>query len=191
MLQVVALAGVAGLLALLVWRVIDAGRGAHLVSDIRAGKNPPAPQFTLPVLWGHVETWPKDARRALVDRQLSLSELRGHAVVINFWASWCVPCAKEAPRFRVSARAHEGRVVFLGIDINDFKSDARHFLSKYNVNYVSVRDGSGSTLGRYGLTGVPETYYLDARERVVAHTPGEATREELERGIAQASGAGS
>jgi cytochrome c biogenesis protein CcmG, thiol:disulfide interchange protein DsbE len=191
MLQAVALAGIAGLLALLVWRVIDAGGGAHLVSDIRAGKKPTAPLFTLPVLWRHVETWPKAARPALGDRQLSLRELRGHPVVINFWASWCVPCAKEAPRFRASARAHEGTIVFLGIDVNDFRSDARHFLRKHRVNYVSVRDGSGSTFERYGLTGVPETYYVDARGRAVALTPGEASREEIERGIAAASGGGS
>jgi hypothetical protein len=55
---------------------------------------------------------------------------------------------------------------------------------------VSLRDGSGSTFERYGLTGVPETY-VDARGRAVAHTPGEASREELERGIAAADGGGS
>ena len=187
-LQVVALAAVAGLLALLVWRVLDAGRGAHLVSDVRAGKKPPAPAFTLPVLWARTETWPKDARRALGDGQLALLELRGHPVVINFWASWCVPCAKEAPLLRASARAHEGRVVFLGIDINDFKSDARHFLRRHKVNFVSVRDGSGSTQERYGLTGVPETYYLNAGGRIVAHSPGEVSRAELEQSVVQAIG---
>lgn len=51
-LQALALTAVAGLFALLVWRVLDAGRGAHLVNEVRAGKKPQAPQFTLPVLWG-------------------------------------------------------------------------------------------------------------------------------------------
>jgi cytochrome c biogenesis protein CcmG/thiol:disulfide interchange protein DsbE len=189
-LQVLALAAVAGLLALLILRLLHAGQGRQLVSEIRAGKKPPAPQFMLPVLWTRAETWPKDERRALGDRQLSLRELRGHPVVINFWASWCVPCAKEAPLLRASARAHEGQVAFLGIDINDFKSDARHFLRKYQVNYVSLRDNSGSTQERYGLTGVPETYYLNGGGRIVAHSPGQLSRNELEQGLAQAIGAG-
>jgi cytochrome c biogenesis protein CcmG, thiol:disulfide interchange protein DsbE len=109
--------------------------------------------------------------------------------VINFWASWCVPCAKEAPLLRAAARAHEGQVAFLGIDINDFKSDARHFLRKYKVNYVSLRDNSGSTQERYGLTGVPETYYLNAEGRIVAHSPGQLSRDDLEQSLAQAIGA--
>jgi len=187
-LQLLALALVAALFALLVWRVIDARRGAQLVSEVRAGKKPVAPAFTLPVLWRRPETWPRDIRAALGDGQVALRQLRGHPVVLNFWASWCVPCGKEAPRFRTSARAHRGQVVFLGIDINDFKSDARGFLRKHKVNYVSLRDGSGSTQSRYGLTGVPETYYLNAEGRIVAHSPGEVSREELERGIRRATG---
>jgi cytochrome c biogenesis protein CcmG, thiol:disulfide interchange protein DsbE len=187
-LQVLALALVAGLLALLVWRVLDAGRGAQLVSQVRAGKKPPAPAFTLPVLWRQAETWPNDLQAALADGQLALRELRGHPVVLNFWASWCVPCGKEAPRFRASSRTHRGNVVFLGVDINDFKSDARHFLRQHKVNYVSLRDGNGSTQSNYGLTGVPETYYLDAEGRIVAHSPGEVSAGELEQGIEQASG---
>jgi cytochrome c biogenesis protein CcmG/thiol:disulfide interchange protein DsbE len=188
-LQVLALALVAGLFALLVWRVADAGRGAQLVSEVRVGKRPLAPAFTLRVLWRRPETWPKHVQAALADGQLALRELRGHPVVLNFWASWCVPCAKEAPRFRASARAHQGQVVFLGIDINDFKSDARHFLRKHKVNYVSLRDGSGSTQNRYGLTGVPETYYLNAGGRIVDHSAGEVSLEELDQGIRQTIGA--
>src|SRR6266540_3396991 len=109
MLQVLALAVVAGLLTLLVWRVVHAGAGGRLVADVRSGKKPAAPQFTLPVLWARAETWPKGARRALADSQLSLRELRGTPVVINVWASWCIPCKHEAPLLAVSARA-QGRV---------------------------------------------------------------------------------
>jgi cytochrome c biogenesis protein CcmG/thiol:disulfide interchange protein DsbE len=188
-LQVLAIALMAGLFALLVWRVIDAGRGTQLVSAVRAGKKPLAPGFSLPVLWRHAETWPVDARNALGDGQLTLRELRGHPVVLNFWASWCVPCGKEAPLFRDSARAHRAQVAFLGIDINDFKSDARRFLRKHEVNYVSVRNGNGSLQGRYGLTGVPETYYVNAAGRIVGHSPGQVSREELAQGVRQAIGA--
>ena len=186
--QALTLAAVAGLLALLLWRVIDQGRGAQLVSLIREGKNPPAPSFSLPVLWDRKETWPRDARGSLADGKVSPMELRGHPVVVNFWASWCVPCKKEAPVLDASALAHRGRVVFLGIDVQDFKSDARRFLHRYNTPYVSVRDGAGSTYDAYGLTGLPETYWLDARGRIVAHHAGQIDHDQLEAGIRLATG---
>jgi cytochrome c biogenesis protein CcmG/thiol:disulfide interchange protein DsbE len=179
-----ALAAVLGLLALLVWRVVQAG-GSAVVADVRAGKKPLAPAFDLPVIWDRTENWPKPLRASVADGRLTLAELRGYPVVLNFWASWCAPCRDEAPRFEASAVAHRGRVAFLGVDAQDLSSDARHFLGKYGINYVSVRDGGGSSLGRYGVTGFPETYYLDAKGRVVAHDPGEASRSDIERGIAR------
>jgi cytochrome c biogenesis protein CcmG, thiol:disulfide interchange protein DsbE len=105
---------------------------------------------------------------------------------VNFWASWCVPCKAEAPRLVASARAHAGEVAFLGSDVQDFESDARRFLDRYGINYVSVRDGGGSTYGAYGLTGIPETYDLDHTGRVLAHSVGEVSRDELEANIARA-----
>lgn len=127
-----------------------------------------------------------DARAALADGQLVLRELRGHPVVINFWASWCIPCKDEAPRLAASARAHAGSVAFLGIDIQDFKSDARRFLERFDTPYVSVRSAGGGVESHYGLTGVPETYWLDARGRIVAHYTGEISRRQLEDGIREA-----
>jgi cytochrome c biogenesis protein CcmG/thiol:disulfide interchange protein DsbE len=185
-LRLAALGLVAGLLALLIWRVIEQGRGAHLVSLIGEGKKPPAPSFSLPVLWDRKETWPRDVRGALADERVSPAELRGHSVVANFWASWCIPCKAEAPVLAASARAHRGRVVFLGIDVQDFKSDARRFLRRFDTPYVSVRDGAGSTYGDYGLTGVPETYWIDARGRIVVHYSGQINRDQLEEGVRQA-----
>jgi cytochrome c biogenesis protein CcmG/thiol:disulfide interchange protein DsbE len=188
-LQVATLALVVGLLALLVWRLTQSSRGSDLVAAIRADKNPPAPAFRLPVIWPHSETWPPALRPLLAAAKLSPAELRGRALIINFWASWCVPCRDEARRFAASAQAHAGKVVFLGVDVQDFTGAARRFLRKYGANYVSVRDGSGSTYDGYGLTGVPETYYLDSRGRIVAHSPGEVSRRELENGVRLASGA--
>lgn len=109
-------------------------------------------------------------------------------VVINFWASWCVPCAREAPRLNASARQHRGKLVFLGIDVQDFTRDPRRFLRRHHVNYVSVRARGDSTFTGYGLTGLPETYYLDARGRIVAYSVGEVSRVELESGISQVAG---
>src|SRR4051812_8894328 len=75
-LQLGALMLVAALLALLLWRVLDSGRGGNLVKAIKQGARPAAPAFALPVLWAHEETWPRPLRRALRDGRISLAELR-------------------------------------------------------------------------------------------------------------------
>jgi cytochrome c biogenesis protein CcmG/thiol:disulfide interchange protein DsbE len=184
--QVAALALVAALLALLVWRVVASQRGTSFVSDIGAGKAPAAPAFRLDVIWRDSRYWPASLRPALADGKLSLDELRGYPIVLNFWASWCIPCKDEARALAAAAQHHRGRVLFLGVDVQDFTSDARSFLRRNRVPYVSVRDGSGSAYENYGLTGVPETYYLDARGRAIAHAPGQVSREDVETGIAGA-----
>lgn len=190
-LKLVALAAVAGLLGLLVWATLAAGRGSSLVSRIAAGKKPAAPQFSLGVLWPHSDTWPASVRGALADGKVDLRELRGHPVALNFWASWCVPCRDEAPILRTAAERHRGQVVFLGVDVKDLTSDAREFARKYTLNYVSLRDGSGAkTWNNYGLTGVPETYFIDARGRIVSHIPGAVSARTLEEGLARITGAG-
>jgi cytochrome c biogenesis protein CcmG, thiol:disulfide interchange protein DsbE len=174
---------VAGLLGLLVYRVAQGNPGKSLVAAVREEKEPLAPDFNLKVLWPHAETWADSARASLTDGRVSLLELRGTPVVLNFWASWCVPCGREAPRLNASAAAHRGEILFLGIDVKDFSSDARKFLREHSVNYVSVRDGGGGAYDDYGLTGLPETYFLDRRGRIVAHVLGEISREQIEDGV--------
>lgn len=186
LLRGAALSVIGLLLALFLVRVLAEEAGPRLVSEVKAGNKPLAPNFDLPVIWPHAETWPTNVRAALADARLSPRELRGYPVVVNFWASWCGPCKAEAPRLTASARAHRGDVVFLGIDVQDFEGDARRFLERYETNYVSVRDGGDSTYGAYGLTGLPETYYLDRDGRIVAHSVGEISEAELEAGIAEA-----
>jgi cytochrome c biogenesis protein CcmG/thiol:disulfide interchange protein DsbE len=174
---------VVGLLGLLVYRVAQGNPGKGLVASVREHRKPLAPDFNLKVLWAHTETWVASARTSLTNRRVSLLELRGTPVVVNFWASWCIPCGREAPRLNASASAHRGEILFLGIDVKDFSSDARKFLRKHKVNYVSVRDGGGGVYGDYGLTGLPETYFLDRRGRIVAHVIGEISREQIEDGV--------
>jgi len=179
------LAAVVGLLGLLVWATLAAGRGSSLVARIAAGKKPAAPPFNLGVLWPHTESWPPRLAAAIADGKLDLRELRGHPVALNFWASWCVPCRQEAPILHASALRHRGRVVFVGVDVKDLTGDARAFARKYKLNYVSARDGSGAkTWNSYGLTGVPETYFLNASGNIVAHIPGAVSAQTLEEGIA-------
>jgi cytochrome c biogenesis protein CcmG, thiol:disulfide interchange protein DsbE len=144
--QIVALAAVAGLLGLLVWRL------THQSHPPRIGG--PAPGFTL--------------RRIGAPGTLDLAALRGKPVVLNFWASWCVPCKAEAKMLEQTWRQYrkEG-VVFLGIDYHDVTSDARTFLSHHGVTYPIVQDGSGAVADRYGVSAVPETYFVDRRGRLV------------------------
>jgi cytochrome c biogenesis protein CcmG/thiol:disulfide interchange protein DsbE len=187
-LQVFAIGLIAALVGLLVRQTMAKEAGPHLASEVKAGRNPQAPDFELSVLWAHPETWPVPVRQALADDRVSLHELRGRPVVLNFWASWCVPCKAEAPRLVASAQQHAGQVVILGVDVQDFESDARRFLERYETNYVSVRDSGDSTYSAYGLTGLPETYYLDRRGHVAAHSVGEISEAELESGIGKALG---
>ncbi len=143
--QVVALAAVGGLLGLLVWRL------THQSHPPKIGG--PAPNFTL--------------RRIDGSGTLDLASLRGKPVVLNFWASWCVPCKGEAKLLEQAWNRYRGRVVFVGVDYHDVASDARTFLSRHGITYTTVQDGSGMIGDRYGLTGVPETYFIDARGRLV------------------------
>lgn len=189
-LRLVALSVVAALLALLGWATLRAASGSTLPARVAAGERPAAPPFALEVLWPRAETWPAQARRALADGRVDLGELRGRPIVVNFWASWCIPCREEAPVLNAAARAHAGDVVFLGIDVQDLRQDALAFSREFQTPYVSVRDKGNETYEDYGLTGVPETFYIDAEGRVVAHSPGAISRESLEAGIAIARGDG-
>ena len=181
--QLVAIAVVLGLLGLLAWRVARGEAGGGFVAAIRAGERPIAPDFALPVIWERDETWPPQARRALADGTVALRELRGFPVVVNFWASWCIPCKEEAPELAAAARRYRGRVVFLGIDIQDFTRDAKKFMDDVDAPYVSVRDGTSKTHSSYGITGVPETYYLDRNGRAAFHSIGAVSTADLEVGI--------
>jgi cytochrome c biogenesis protein CcmG/thiol:disulfide interchange protein DsbE len=168
--QAGAVALVAGLLALLVWKLMHQDK--NVAAAMSSGKHPAAPNFVLRRLDGH--------------GKLKLSSLRGKAVVINFWASWCDPCKRETPRLERSWRRWQKRgVVFVGVDVLDFSGDARSFLRHYKVSYPVVHDGSGEkVVGPYGLTGYPETFFVDRKGRLVGdHIDGPVQNGELERNI--------
>jgi cytochrome c biogenesis protein CcmG/thiol:disulfide interchange protein DsbE len=187
-LRLLAVGTVVSLLSLLAWATLSAGQGSSFTAKISAGERPPAPPFELEVVWAKRSSWPGPLGAALANRRLALAELRGHPVVLNFWASWCIPCRDEAPSLNESARAHAGKVVFVGVDVQDLRPDALAFLREFDPPYVSIRDTGNDTYDAYGLTGVPETFYLDGQGRAVAHTPGAVSRQTLEQGIATITG---
>jgi cytochrome c biogenesis protein CcmG, thiol:disulfide interchange protein DsbE len=171
-LQALSLGVVAGLLGLLIWKVVHQSKGA--ASELAKGKHPPAPRFELGRLDGRGE--------------LSLASLRGKVVVLNFWASWCVPCKSEAPRLEAAWRRWRGQgVVVVGVDAQDFSGDARRFMRRYDLTYPNVHDGPGHVLPAYGVTGFPETYFVDRRGRLVGQrVQGEISEEKLASGIRRA-----
>ena len=98
--------------------------------------------------------------QAFDGRTITVSALRGHPLVLNFWASWCVPCRQEAPVLAEASRSAPG-VEFLGAAIQDSEGPARAFQQQFQVPYPVGLVTDGSYLG-YGVTGPPETYFIDA-----------------------------
>jgi cytochrome c biogenesis protein CcmG/thiol:disulfide interchange protein DsbE len=162
--QLLALGLVAGLVGLFVWK-LTTDDSQEIISDVRAGKTPPAPGFHLPNLSG--------------DGRIALSSYKGKVVVLNFWASWCVPCKREAARFQDAWEEHRGNgLVVLGVDTLDFDGDGRRFLRRYGVTYPNVHDGRGVVLGDYGGLPLPKTFILEDG-KIVAYIFGEAREEDL------------
>src|SRR5437588_8135229 len=109
----------------------------------------PAPDFTLAMLSTHSES-------------VHLASLRGKPVMLNFWASWCDPCKHEAPLLQATwQRVQSQGIIFLGIDFEDRQSDGLGFLHTYGITYPNVIDASGTVAINYGVTGVPETFFID------------------------------
>jgi cytochrome c biogenesis protein CcmG/thiol:disulfide interchange protein DsbE len=161
---------VLGLLGLLIWKVAHQDKGVKL----GGGRTPPAPGFAL--------------TRLDTPGKLDLASLRGKVVVLNFWASWCVPCKSEAPRLEAAWRRYRGQgVVVVGVDAQDFTGDARRFIRRYKLTYPNVHDGPGNVGSKYGVTGFPETYFVDRSGRLVGdRVVGEVSAAKLTAGIRRA-----
>jgi cytochrome c biogenesis protein CcmG, thiol:disulfide interchange protein DsbE len=170
-LQAAAVLVVASLVVLLGWQVARQEEGRGLAAALERGERPLAPQVEFETL--------DDGGT------IRLSDYRGKAVVLNFWASWCEPCKKEAPLLQETwERYRDDGLVVLGIDAQDFKSDAREFVERYGLTYPIAYDGNGASLGRFGNTGFPETWFMGRDGRLVGeHIIGEFDREQLEENV--------
>ena len=124
----------------------------------------PAPAFSL---------------RTFEGTQISLDQLRGKVVVLNFWASWCYPaCYEEAPVLEQGWRTYRDRgVVVVGIDIQDTVERAQKFIRDFALSFPNAQDRDGKVSIDYGIYGVPETLFIDRDGRIRAKHVGAVTAE--------------
>jgi cytochrome c biogenesis protein CcmG/thiol:disulfide interchange protein DsbE len=151
-----ALVGVAVAVALLLFAFAKLfGRDPHEVPFGLKGQ--PAPDFTL--------------TRLDTGEKVTLTQLRGRPLVLNFWASWCAPCQLEHPTLSHAAERYAAEANFFGVVFEDTAENARHFAQPMASSFPQLIDPQSRMAVDYGVTGVPETYFIDAdgviRDKVV------------------------
>jgi cytochrome c biogenesis protein CcmG/thiol:disulfide interchange protein DsbE len=151
--QALAVAVVAALLALLIWRVAH-DNTATVSKALDQGHHPTAPAFDLARIDGK--------------GRIDLASLRGKKpLVLDFWASWCTPCIRESKRLESALKKYGNRVAFLGVDTKDFEADARSWQRKHGITYPSVHDGGGKVLAKWGGLPIPRIFFVARSGKVV------------------------
>jgi cytochrome c biogenesis protein CcmG/thiol:disulfide interchange protein DsbE len=156
--QVLAVGLVASLLALLIWRVAQSDKGVS--QALLDGEQPTAPSFDLKRLDG--------------EGRIDLASIRGKKpIVLDFWASWCVPCIHESKRLEAARKQYGDRVEFIGVDTKDVSSDARAWQRRHGITYPSVHDGSGNELTKWGGLPIPKIFFVNRSGKVVGELQAE------------------
>lgn len=182
-----AAAAAGALIALLAFGVMAQSPDGAIDASLAAGRPAPAPAFNLAVIQRGRLGAPLERRLApaFAQLRLRLRELRGTPIMLNIWASWCDPCRQEAPLLQ-RAWQTEGRsagTLFLGLDQQDTTGDALSFIRQYGIDYPNVHDAGNDVPQSYGATGVPETYFINARGDVVDHVLGVISPSEMRAGL--------
>lgn len=154
--QIAIVALLLGFIAVLAWRLwstnVDGNRAAGI-----------APDFTITTFGGE---------------ELSMADLKGKGVVVNFWASWCDPCREEAALLEAAWRREQPNdIVFIGLDYLDQEPAARAYLAEYDITYPSGPDLKSEAARKYGILGVPETFFVDATGQIRHQVTGPITNE--------------
>jgi thiol-disulfide isomerase/thioredoxin len=172
----------ASFISLLTYGLLSAGSTGTLARDIAEGKRPRVPSINLALLYPPRRGWQQRDRGILADSRVQTSELLQVPTLINFWASWCVPCGQEAAVLEQAAAGHP-RVRFIGINVRDGNYDALAFLRHYQTSYPNVDDPSDQAWRAFQLTGVPESFLIDATGHVAYHQNGPFTESSIERAL--------
>jgi cytochrome c biogenesis protein CcmG/thiol:disulfide interchange protein DsbE len=149
---------------------VAAAVAAALAIGLQDRTSPPQPAPPLP-------------RQALRGPAVTLAALRGRPVLVSFWASWCAPCAREAPALAAFARSPAGRGHLVAVDTGDDAGAARRFIVRYGWAFPVLRDVASRAAVDFGLPGLPTTVALDARGRIVARHYGAQTVASLGRAL--------
>ena len=140
--------GICGLIVFVLYKGF--GTDPHEVPFMMAGQK--APEFSI--------------KRLDTDEAVTLSQFKGQPVVLNFWATWCGPCAMEHPTLEWAARKYEGKVVFLGIVFEDTEQNTKRFLAEKGWAFTQLFDPKSTIAVDFAVSGVPETYFIN-REGII------------------------
>ena len=168
-LTVVLLAAPLGVGAVATAVSVDGGGSAtidtqELDGGLRSG---PAPEFRLPTLTDGTVT-------------VALADFGGRPLVLNFWASWCLPCRREMPLLAAAERRLGDSVSFVGVNYQDTTEDALALLADTGVTYPNGSDSDGEVGRRYGLYGMPTTVFIAADGQIVGRYLGEMSTTTLD-----------
>jgi cytochrome c biogenesis protein CcmG, thiol:disulfide interchange protein DsbE len=165
----------AALVGLLAYGLASGSADTTIESALASGDRPTAPTDPLPVL-GEPGTG-------------ALDDHRGKVVVLNFWASWCKPCREEMPLLQETHERLErsGEGLVLGIDSRDNTEDAQAFLREFGATFPNLHDRDGEYSRRFGGTGYPETFVVDAEGNIAAARRFPVTEEWLREALREAS----
>jgi thiol-disulfide isomerase/thioredoxin len=153
---------------------IGVASGGSSASPGRAA-DPVAPTFSFPAL-GHS------------GQRVSLGDYSGKPVVVNFFASWCVPCKQETPLLARFYHTEQAKVALVGLDENDVAGNATSFTRSDGVSYPVGFDPQLSAADAYGVVALPQTFFLNSKHRIVDRIFGAVTLATLHKGIALAEG---
>lgn len=128
---------------------------------------------------------PLEGTDPITGKHVSLADFKGKPVVINIWASWCPPCADEAPDLRRFAEKHP-EAQLIGIDIRDTQEGARAFYRRFGWSHPSIDDPSGTKSQSLGIQGQPITYFLNDRHEIVDRILGASDLAGFEAGLERA-----
>ena len=138
---------------------------AETIARVAAHVNFRAPEFTLTALDGE---------------SVSLNDLRGKVILVNFWATWCPPCRSEMPDIAAAYQAHRNNFVVLGINQAESRDAAKQFADEFHLTFPILLDTTGSVGRQYQVQALPTSYFIDPSGIIRAANLGQMNRAYIE-----------